>query len=167
MAAMTAESSAPVGLGTLAASTTAAFFWNMFGNVNKVTLVGRLGADPEIRSTQAGKKVATLSVATTVFWKDRQSGQNKERTEWHRVVVFNDRFVSVIERVAQKGAHVLVEGSLQTRKWTDNNNVERYSTEIVLQQFQGDFQVFQGGKKVEHGQPDDPGYDDPGDDIPC
>jgi single-strand DNA-binding protein len=137
----------------------------MFGNVNKVTLVGRLGADPEIRTTQSGKNVATLSIATSTFWKDKDTGEKKDRTEWHRVVVFNERFVPIIELVAQKGAHVIVKGALQTRKWKDNNNIERFTTEVVLQNFQGDFQVISGGKKVTHGQDGDPGYE-PGEEIP-
>jgi single-strand DNA-binding protein len=132
----------------------------MFGNVNKVTLIGRLGANPEIRVMQNGNKVASFQVATSTFWKDRNSGERKERTEWHRVVVFNDRFVPIIERVAQKGAHILVEGALQTREWENSAGERRFTTEIVLQKFNGDFQVITGGKKVTHNQDGDPGPDD-------
>jgi single-strand DNA-binding protein len=127
----------------------------MFGNVNKVTLCGRLGADPEIRSTNSGKKVAQLSVATTVYW--TKDGQKMERTEWHRVVVFNERFVPVVEKVCQKGTHVYLEAALQTRSWKDSEGKDRFTTEVVIQNFQGDFQVIQGGKKVAHGQDGDPG----------
>ena len=137
----------------------------MFGNVNKVTLVGRLGQDPDIRSTQQGKRVATLSVATSTFWKNRDTGKREERTEWHKVVVFNERPVPIIELVAQKGAHILLEGALQTRKWKDKEGNDRYTTEIVLQNFQGDFQVISGGKKVTHDQDGDPGYA-PDEEIP-
>jgi single-strand DNA-binding protein len=137
----------------------------MFGNVNKVTLVGRLGQDPDIRSTQQGKRVATLSVATSTFWKNRDTGKREERTEWHKVVVFNERLVPIIELVAQKGAHILLEGALQTRKWKDKEGNDRYTTEIVLQNFQGDFQVISGGKKVTHDQDGDPGYA-PDEEIP-
>ena len=110
----------------------------MFGNVNKVQLIGRLGQDPEVRSTNAGKKVASLSIATSVFWQDEKTKERKERTEWHRVIVFNPRFVGLVEAIAQKGAHVVIEGSLQTRKWQDKDGNDRYTTEIVLQRFRGE-----------------------------
>ncbi len=116
----------------------------MAGSVNKVILVGNLGKDPEVRSTNDGTKVATLSLATSETWKDRASGERKERTEWHRVVIFNENLVQVAERFLKKGAKVYVEGQLQTRKWTDNSNQERYTTEVVLQRFRGELTMLDG-----------------------
>ena len=107
----------------------------MAGSVNKVILVGNLGKDPEVRSTQAGDKIVSFSLATGETWTDRASGERKERTEWHRVVVFNEQIAGVAERFLKKGAKVYVEGQLQTRKWTDQAGVERYSTEVVLARF--------------------------------
>ena len=116
----------------------------MAGSVNKVILIGNLGRDPEIRNTNDGTKVAQLSLATSENWKDRQTGERKERTEWHRVVVFNDRLVEVIERFVKKGSKIYIEGALQTRKWTDNAGVEKYTTEIVLQKFRGELTLLDG-----------------------
>ena len=116
----------------------------MAGSVNKVILIGNLGRDPEIRTTNDGTRVASLSVATSETWKDRNSGERKERTEWHRVVVFNDRLVDVVERFMKKGAKLYVEGALQTRKWTDNTGQESYTTEIVLQKFRGELTMLDG-----------------------
>ena len=116
----------------------------MAGSVNKVILVGNLGRDPEIRNTQDGSKVANLSVATSESWKDRNSGERRERTEWHRVVVFNDRLVDVIERYLKKGSKVYLEGQLQTRKWTDQSGQEKYSTEVVLQKYRGELTMLDG-----------------------
>jgi single-strand DNA-binding protein len=110
----------------------------MAGSVNKLILVGNLGKDPEIRSTNDGLKVASLSVATSDQWTDKQSGDRRQRTEWHRVVIFNDKLVEIAERFLKKGAKVYLEGALQTRKWTDNNGQERYTTEVVLQKFRGE-----------------------------
>jgi len=110
----------------------------MAGSVNKVILVGNLGRDPEVRFLQDGTKIAHLSVATSERWKDRQSGEQKEKTEWHRVVIFNDRLADVAERFLRKGAKVYLEGALQTRKWTGNDGVEKYTTEIVLQKYRGE-----------------------------
>lgn len=107
----------------------------MAGSLNKVTLIGNLGADPEFRSTGEGKELATFSLATTESWKDRATGEKKERTEWHRIVVFNEGLVGVIKNYVQKGSKLYIEGSLQTRKWTDNNGVEKYTTEVILQNF--------------------------------
>ncbi|MBI1275041.1 single-stranded DNA-binding protein [bacterium] len=107
----------------------------MAGSVNKVILVGNLGRDPEIRSTQDGKEIANLAIATSESWKDRNSGERKERTEWHRVVIFNDALVNIAKNYLRKGAKVYIEGALQTRKWTDQGGMERYSTEVVLQGF--------------------------------
>lgn len=110
----------------------------MAGSVNKVILVGNLGRDPEVRSMQSGDKVCNLSVATSERWKDRNSGEMQEKTEWHRVVVFDQKLAEVAEKYLKKGAKVFLEGQLQTRKWTDNSGVEKYTTEVVLQRFRGE-----------------------------
>jgi single-strand DNA-binding protein len=109
----------------------------MSGSVNKVILVGNLGRDPEVRSMQSGDKVCNLSVATSERWKDRNSGEMQEKTEWHRVVLFDQKLVEVAEKYLTKGAKVYLEGQLQTRKWTDQSGTEKYSTEVVLQRFRG------------------------------
>jgi single-strand DNA-binding protein len=109
----------------------------MAGSVNKVILVGNLGADPEIRRTQDGRPIANLRVATTDSWRDKTTGERKERTEWHRVVIFSEGLCKVAEQYLKKGARIYVEGSLQTRKWQDQQGQDRYSTEIVLQNFNG------------------------------
>lgn len=109
----------------------------MAGSVNKVILVGNLGRDPEVRTMNNGDKVVNLSLATSETWKDKTTGERKEKTEWHRVVVFNDNIAKVCENYLKKGSTVYVEGSLQTRKWTDQSGVEKYSTEVVLQRFNG------------------------------
>ncbi|MCM1497240.1 MAG: single-stranded DNA-binding protein [Clostridium sp.] len=106
-------------------------------SLNKVTLIGRLGGDPKIAMTGSGKKVATLNVATSEVWKDKDSGERKERTEWSTVVIFNPNLAAIAEKYLHKGSNVYVEGSLQTRKYTDSNNVERSVTEVVLQAFGG------------------------------
>src|SRR3984885_11165888 len=116
----------------------------MAGSVNKVILVGNLGEDPEIPTLPSGDKVANLNIATSETWKDRNSGERKERTEWHRVVIFNDNLVKVAESYLKKGSTVYIEGSLQTRKWTDNSGVEKYSTEVVLQKFRGELTMLGG-----------------------
>jgi single-strand DNA-binding protein len=110
----------------------------MAGSVNKVILVGNLGRDPEVRTTQDGQKIVQLSLATSESWNDRASGERKERTEWHRVVIFNDRLADVAERFLRKGRKVYLEGSLQTRKWTDQSGQEKYTTEVVIGRFRGD-----------------------------
>ena len=110
----------------------------MAGTVNKVILIGNLGRDPEIRTTQDGTRIAHLSVATTDTWKDRNTGERRERTEWHRVVIFNDRLSDVAEKYLRKGSKVYLEGSLQTRKWTDQSGQDRYTTEVVLQRYRGE-----------------------------
>lgn len=110
----------------------------MAGSVNKVILVGNLGKDPEVRAFQNGGRVANLTVATSESWKDKSSGERKERTEWHRVVIMNDNLVTVAERYLRKGAKVYVEGQLETRKWTDKDGNEKYSTEVVLRPFRGE-----------------------------
>ena len=109
----------------------------MPGSVNKVILVGNLGRDPDVRTMQNGKKVCTLSLATTDSWKDKETGEKKDKTEWHRIVVFNDGLVGVLENYLKKGAKIYVEGSLQTRKWTDDSGTEKYTTEVVLGIFTG------------------------------
>jgi single-strand DNA-binding protein len=133
----------------------------MAGSVNKVILVGNLGRDPEIRSTQDGTKVANLSLATSESWRDKNTGERKERTEWHRIVVFNERLVDVIEKYVKKGSKLYIEGALQTRKWTDNTGAEKYTTEVVLQRFRGDLTMLDGarggGGGIGGSSPDDMG----------
>ena len=116
----------------------------MAGSVNKVILVGNLGADPEIRSLGSGDRVANLRIATSESWRDRTSGERKEKTEWHRVVIFNDNLVKVAEQYLRKGSTVYIEGAIQTRKWTDNTGAEKDSTEIVLQKFRGELTMLGG-----------------------
>src|SRR5882757_6342214 len=110
----------------------------MAGSVNKVILVGNLGKDPEVRRMQSGDPVVNLSVATSETWRDKSSGERKEKTEWHRVVIFNKNLAEIAEKYLRKGAKVYVEGSLQTRKWSDKDGQEKYSTEVVLQNFRGE-----------------------------
>ena len=107
----------------------------MAGSVNKVILVGNLGKDPEIRRTQDGRPIANLSIATSDTWRDKATGERKEKTEWHRVVIFSEPLCKIVEQYLKKGAKVYIEGALQTRKWTDQAGVEKYSTEVVLQGF--------------------------------
>ena len=116
----------------------------MAGSVNKVILIGNLGADPEIRTLNSGDRVANLRLATSESWRDRGSGERKERTEWHRVVIFNDNLVKVAESYLKKGSKVYVEGAIQTRKWTDQSGAEKYSTEVVLQKFRGELTMLDG-----------------------
>src|ERR1700678_1627509 len=116
----------------------------MAGSVNKVILVGNLGKEPEIRTLTSGDRVANLSIATSETWRDRQSGERKEKTEWHRVVIFNDNLVKVAENYLRKGSKVYIEGALSTRKFTDASGVERTATEIVLQKFRGELTMLDG-----------------------
>jgi single-strand DNA-binding protein len=116
----------------------------MAGSVNKVILVGNLGKDPEVRTTQDGTKIVQFSLATSETWNDRASGERKERTEWHRVVVFNERIADVVEKYLRKGRKVYVEGSIQTRKWTDQSGQEKYTTEVVIGRFRGDLVLLDG-----------------------
>ena len=116
----------------------------MAGSVNKVILVGNLGKDPEIRRTQDGRPIANLSVATSETWRDKATGERKEKTEWHRVVIFNEGLCKVAEQYLKKGAKVYLEGALQTRKWTDQSGVEKYSTEVVLQGFNSTLTMLDG-----------------------
>lgn len=116
----------------------------MAGSVNKVILVGNLGRDPEVRHGQDGSKIVNLNLATSESWKDRNSGERREKTEWHRVVIFNDRIADIAERYLKKGSKVYVEGSLQTRKWTDQSGAEKYTTEVVLTRFKGELTLLDG-----------------------
>jgi single-strand DNA-binding protein len=126
----------------------------MAGSVNKVILVGNLGRDPEVRYTQSNQKIVHLAIATSERWKDRQSGEQREKTEWHRVVIFNENLADVAERYLQKGRPVYLEGQLQTRKWTDQSGVEKYTTEIVLQRFRGELVLLGGAGGVDTGSDD-------------
>lgn len=122
-------------------------------SVNKVILVGALGRAPEIRATQDGKEIVNLSVATSESWKDKRTGEKKEKTEWHRVVIFNEGLTGVVKKYLSKGSKVYIEGSLQTRKWTNKNGQEQYSTEIVLQAFNGQLVMLsekKNGDSYEH-----------------
>ena len=110
----------------------------MAGSVNKVILIGNLGRDPEVRHTNDGSPIVNLNIATSETWRDRNSGERKERTEWHRVVIFNERLAEVAQKYLQKGSKVYIEGQLQTRKWTDKDGAEKYTTEVVLQRFRGE-----------------------------
>jgi single-strand DNA-binding protein len=130
----------------------------MAGSVNKVILVGNLGRDPEVRHTQDGTPIVNLSVATSESWRDRTSGERKERTEWHRVVIFNEKIGEVAQKYLRKGSKVYLEGQLQTRKYTDPSGVEKYSTEVVLQRFRGELTMLdtrggEGGGPEEFGGP--------------
>ena len=116
----------------------------MAGSVNKVILIGNLGKDPEIRTLNSGDRVANLRIATSETWRDKSTGERKEKTEWHSVVIFNDNIVKVAENYLKKGSTVYIEGSLQTRKYTDAQGVEKYSTEIVLQKFRGELTMLGG-----------------------
>ncbi|MGX5637542.1 single-stranded DNA-binding protein [Brevundimonas diminuta ATCC 11568] len=130
----------------------------MAGSVNKVILVGNLGRDPEIRSLNNGDRVANLRIATSETWRDKATGERKEKTEWHSVVIFNDNIVKLAENYLKKGSTVYVEGSLQTRKWTDQQGVEKYSTEIVIQRFNGQLTMLGGRGDSQGGGGDRGGY---------
>ena len=119
----------------------------MAGSLNKVLLIGRLGNDPEVKQMQNGKNVARLSVATSENWKDKNSGEKKEKTEWHRVVIFNEGLVNVVQQYLKKGAQVYIEGQLSTNKYTDNNGQEKYSTQIVLQGYNSTLKMLGGGNQ--------------------
>lgn len=124
----------------------------MAGSVNKVTLIGNLGKDPEVRRTQDGRPICNLTVATSESWRDKNSGERKEKTEWHRVVIFSEPLCKVAEQYLKKGNKIYLEGSLQTRKWADQAGVEKYSTEVVLQGFNASL-VMLDGKTTEQPQP--------------
>ena len=119
----------------------------MAGSLNKVLLIGRLGNDPEVKQMQNGKSVARLSIATSENWKDKNSGEKKEKTEWHRVVIFNEGLVNVVQQYLKKGAQVYIEGQLSTNKYTDNNGQEKYSTQIVLQGYNSTLKMLGGGNQ--------------------
>jgi single-strand DNA-binding protein len=123
----------------------------MAGSVNKVILIGNLGTDPDVRSTQDGMKIVNLAIATSERWKDKNSGEQREKTEWHRVVIFNENLARLAEQYLRKGSTVYIEGQLQTRKWTDQQGAEKYTTEIVLQPYRGEM-TFIGGRS-DSGQP--------------
>jgi single-strand DNA-binding protein len=116
----------------------------MAGSVNKVILLGNLGRDPEIRNAQDGSKIVNLNIATSESWKDRTSGERKEKTEWHRVVIFNPNLADIAERFLKKGSTVYIEGTLQTRKWTDQSGAEKYTTEVVIGRFKGELTLLGG-----------------------
>jgi single-strand DNA-binding protein len=130
----------------------------MSGSVNKVILVGNLGRDPEIRTLNSGDRVANLNLATSETWRDRNSGERKERTEWHRVVIFNDNLVKVAENYLRKGSKIYVEGALQTRKYTDQSGAEKFSTEVVLQKFRGELTMLDGRGDGARGEVEAGGY---------
>ncbi len=127
----------------------------MAGSLNKVLLIGRLGNDPEIKQMQNGKSVARLSVATSENWKDKNSGEKKEKIEWHRVVIFNEGLVNVVQQYLKKGAQIYIEGQLSTNKYTDSNGVEKYSTQIVLQGFNSTLKMLGGGSRTGDSSSDD------------
>jgi single-strand DNA-binding protein len=137
----------------------------MAGSVNKVILVGNLGRDPEVRTSQDGSKIVNLNIATSESWKDRSSGERKEKTEWHRVVIFNPNLADIAERYLKKGSSVYIEGALQTRKWTDQQGAEKYSTEVVIGRFKGELTLLggrEGGGGGSGGGGGGGGYDDGG-----
>ena len=151
----------------------------MAGSINKVILVGNVGQDPQVRSMQSGQKVVSFSLATSDRWRDRQTGEQKEQTEWHRVVIFNPNLVDVAERMLQKGTKLYLEGSLRTRKWQNQQGVDVYTTEVVLNQFAGQMVILAGSKSLDGGAAGDYGAPAPaaapreeisvaeiGDDIP-
>jgi single-strand DNA-binding protein len=116
----------------------------MAGSVNKVILIGNLGRDPEVRQTQDGNPIVNMSIATSETWRDKGSGERRERTEWHRVVIFNERLAEVAQKYLKKGSKVYIEGQLQTRKWADQSGQEKYTTEVVLQRFRGELTMLDG-----------------------
>lgn len=118
----------------------------MAGSVNKVILVGNLGKDPEVRMTQEGSKIVTFSLATSEQWRDRESQEKKERTEWHRVVIFNEKLADVADKYLRKGSKIYVEGQLQTRKWTDQSGQERYTTEVIVPRFRGEITMLDSAR---------------------
>jgi single-strand DNA-binding protein len=118
--------------------------FTMAGSINKVILIGNLGRDPEVRFSQEGKKIVNFSIATSESWKDKTSGERREKTEWHRIVIFSDGLAGIAERFLKKGSKVYLEGALQTRKWTGNDGVEKYTTEVILQGFNGTLTMLDG-----------------------
>ncbi len=124
----------------------------MAGSINKVILVGNVGQDPQVRTMQNGQKVVSFSLATSDRWRDRQTGEQKEQTEWHRVVIFNPNLVEVAERMLQKGTKLYLEGSLRTRKWQNQQGIDVYTTEVVLNQFAGQMVILAGAKSLDNAQ---------------
>ena len=116
----------------------------MAGSINKVILIGNLGRDPEVRFSQDGKKIVNFSIATSETWKDKTSGERREKTEWHRIVIFSEGLAGIAERFLKKGSKVYLEGALQTRKWTGNDGIEKYTTEVILQGFNGTLTMLDG-----------------------
>ena len=116
----------------------------MSGSLNKVMLIGRLGQDPEVRNTQDGRSLCTFSIATSESWNDKNTGEKREKTDWHRIVVFNEGLVNIIQQYVKKGSNVFIEGQLQTRKWEDKDGIEKYTTEVVLQGFNSTFKMLDG-----------------------
>ena len=143
----------------------------MAGSVNKVILIGNLGRDPEVRHTNDGVPIVNMSLATSESWRDRASGERRERTEWHRVVIFNEKLGEIAQKYLRKGSKVYLEGQLQTRKWTDQSGVEKYSTEIVLNRFRGELTMLDtrggGGDSFgeQYGESQPPPPAGPGDDL--
>ena len=121
----------------------------MAGSINKVILVGNIGQDPQVRTMQSGQKVVSFSLATSDRWRDRQSGEQKEQTDWHRIVIFSPNVVEVAERMLQKGTKLYIEGTLRTRKWQNQQGVDTYTTEVVLNQFNGTMVILSGAKAVD------------------
>jgi single-strand DNA-binding protein len=147
----------------------------MAGSINKVLIIGNLGRDPEVRYAQDGTKIVNMTVATSESWKDKNTGERKEKTEWHRVVIFNDRLADVAERYLKKGSKVYVEGALQTRSWEDSGGTKKYSTEVVLAKFRGELTMLDtrasgGGEQAapdyHTAAPDQPGAPEDSSDIP-
>lgn len=140
------------------------------GSVNKAIIVGHVGKDPEIRTTNSGERIANLSVATSETWRDKSSGEKKEKTEWHRVSIFNENIVKVVESYVKKGSSVYIEGAIQTRKWTDKDGAEKYSTEIVVNKFRGELTLLGGrdggGDSVPARKPEPAESYDLTDDVP-
>ena len=118
----------------------------MAGSVNKVILVGNLGKDPEVRMTQEGAKIVTFSIATSEYWKDRETQERKDRTEWHRVVIFNEKLADVADKYLRKGSKIYLEGQLQTRKWTDQTGQEKYTTEVIIPRFRGEMTMLDSAR---------------------
>lgn len=145
----------------------------MAGSVNKAIILGNLGQDPEVRTTQSGQKIVTLSIATSETWRDKSTGEKRERTEWHRVVIFNEGLAGIAEKYLRKGSKVFVEGMISTRKWEDQSGQTRYSTEIVLKAYQGALALLDGGgggrgraeSEADYGS--EPGSPPPGDAAPA
>lgn len=138
----------------------------MSGSVNKVILVGNVGADPEIRRTQDGRPIANIRLATSESWKDKNTGERREKTEWHRIVCFKEGLCKVIEQYVTKGSELYVEGQLVTRKWQDKDGNDKYSTEVVLQAFNGTIQMLGGGKERSEAEPKAVSKDQLNDEIP-